>query len=121
MPSEILVLCLGLLNKMIVTPPIVYILQAELNVKESQVVDLQENIKSQQFETSKAKDELTTALVEMVKLKKYFKADQAGWETEKSALLKRIKKAEMTLKLVAEELAGFKHQINAMSVVIFDK
>ena len=74
-PSEILVLCLGLLNKMIVTPPIVYILQAKLNVKESQVADLQENIKSQQLETSKAKTELTTALAEMEKLKKNFKAD----------------------------------------------
>ena len=39
-PSEILVFCLGLLNKMIVILPVVCILQVELNVKESQVVDL---------------------------------------------------------------------------------
>ena len=50
---------------MIVMPPVVCILQAELNVKESQVANLQQNIKSQQSETSKAKLELTTALEEM--------------------------------------------------------
>ena len=82
-PSEILVLCLGLTNRMFVTPPVVCILQAELNAKDSQVADLQENIKSQQSRTSKAKAELTTALAEMEKLKKNFKADQAGWETRK--------------------------------------
>ena len=66
------------LNKLIVIPLIVYILQAELKSKETQVADLQENIKSQQSETSKAKSELTTALADMEKLKKDFKADQAG-------------------------------------------
>ena len=106
---------------MIVTPPIVYILQAELDVKEPQVADLQENIKSQQSETSKAKTELTTALAEMEKLKKNFKADQEGWDTEKMTLLKRAKEAETTLKLVAEELAGLKHQINTMIVAILGK
>ena len=96
-PSELLVLCLGLLNKIIVTPPIVYILQAELNVTESQVADLQENINSPQSETSKAKAELTTALAEMEKLKKDFKPDQAGWETEKTTLLKRAEDVEAAL------------------------
>ena len=106
---------------MIVTPLIVYILQTELNGKESQVADLQENIKSQQSETSKAKVELTTALAEMEKLKKDFKADQAGWETEKSTLLKRAEDAEVALKPVAEELTGLRHQVNAMTVAIFGK
>ena len=117
--SEILVLYLGLKNDC--NLPIVYILQAELNVKESQVVDLQENIKSQQSETSKVKAELTTALAETEKQKKDFKAKQASWETEKSALLKRAEDAEAALKMVAEELAGLKHQVNARTVAIFGK
>ena len=106
---------------MIVTLPIIYILQAELNVKESQVTDLQGNVKSQQSVTSKAKAELTTALVEMEKMKKNFKADQAGWEKEKTSLLKRAEEAEAALKLVAEELVGLKHQINAITTAIFGK
>ena len=109
------------LNKLIVIPLIVYILQVELNSKESQVIDLQENIKSQQSETSKAKAELTTALADMGRLKKDFKADQAGWKTEKSALLKRAEDVEAALKPVAEELVGLKHQVNAMTAAIFDK
>ena len=96
------------LNKLIVIPLIVYILQAELNSKESQVADLQENIKSQQAETSKAKNELTTALADMEKLKKDFKAEQAGWDTERSSLLKRAEDAEAALKPVAAELAVLK-------------
>ena len=119
--SEILVLCLGLTNKMFVTPPFVCILEAELNVKDSQVTDLQENIKSQQSETSKAKTELTTALAEMEKLKKNFKADLADWEIEKTALLKRAEEAEATLKPVVEELSGLKPQINTMTAAIFGK
>ncbi|XP_045088952.1 uncharacterized protein [Aegilops tauschii subsp. strangulata] len=38
--------------------------EAELNMKESQVTDLRQNIKSQQSETSKAMSELKTALEE---------------------------------------------------------
>ena len=60
-------------------------------------------------------------MAEIEKLKKYFKADQAGWETEKSALLKRAEDAEAALKPVAEELAGLKHQVNAMTAAIFGK
>ena len=106
---------------MIVTPPIVYILQAELNVKESQVADLQENITSQQSETPKAKVELTTVLAETEKLKKNFKADQASWQTEKTTMFKRAEEVEAALKPVAEELAGLKHQINAITTAIFGK
>ena len=95
--------------------------QAELSSKESPVTDLQENIKSQQAETSKAKNELTTALADMEKLKKDFKAEQAGWDTERSALLKRAEDAEAALKPVAAELASLKHQINAMTAAIFGK
>ena len=96
-------------------------MQAELNSKESQVADLQETIKSQQSETSKAKYDLTTALADMERLKKDFKADQAGWEIEKSTLLKRAEDAEADLKTVAEELAGLQHQVNAMTASIFSK
>ena len=120
-PSELLVLCLGLLNKMIVIPPVVCIRQPELNVEESLVVGLQQNIKSQQSETSKAKSELTTALEEMEKFNKDYKADRKSWETEKTALLKRAKEAEAALKSVAEEFSGLKHQIHTITAGIFGK
>ena len=42
----------------------------------------------------------------MEKLKESFKAEQAGWDTEKSALLKRAEDAEAALKQVTAELAG---------------
>ena len=71
-------------------------------MKESQVADLQQNIKSQQSETSKAKSELKTFLEEMEKLKKDFKADMTSWETEKTTLLKRVEEAEDALKTVAD-------------------
>ena len=57
----------------------------------------------------------------MEKLKKGFKAEQAGWDTERSALLKRADDAEAALKLVAEELARLKHQVSAMTAAIFGK
>ena len=40
-------------------------MQAELKTKENQVTDLQENLKTQQAETSKAKEELASALSAM--------------------------------------------------------
>ena len=51
------------------------LLQADLNKKESQIADLQENIKSQQAKTSKAKEELTAALTAMEQLKDGFKGE----------------------------------------------
>ena len=93
--------------------------ESELISKESQIADLRENIKSQQAETSKAKDEVTSALAAMEKLKESFKAKEAGWETEKSALLKRAEDAEAALKPVTEELSGLKQQINIMTSAIF--
>ena len=97
------------------------LLQADLTSKDSQIADLQENIKSQQAETSKAKDELKVALTSMEQLKDSFKNERAGWETEKGALLKRAEEAEAALKPVAEELSGLKRQINAMTSAIFGK
>ena len=96
-------------------------MQSELNSKESQVADLQENIKSQQAETSKAKDELRTALTTMEQLKEWFKSEQANWDSEKAGLVKRTEAAESALKPVAEELSGLKRQINAMASAIFGK
>ena len=45
-------------------------MQAELKTKETQIADLQENLKSQQTETSKAKEELISASSVMEQLKK---------------------------------------------------
>ena len=54
------------------------LLQDDLNKKETQIADLQENLKSQQAETTKAKDELKTALTTMEQLKEWFKSEQAN-------------------------------------------
>ena len=68
-------------------------LQAELSKKESQITDLQENIKSQQAKASKAKEELSTALKAMEKLKENFKKERADWDAEKAALAKKAEDA----------------------------
>ena len=84
-------------------------------------MDLQENIKSQQAETSKAKDELKTALAAMEQLKEGFKIERVNWETEKNTLLKRAGDPESSLKPVVEELTRLKHQVNAMTSAVFGK
>ena len=96
-------------------------MQADINHQGYQISDLQENIKSQQAETSKAKDELKGALTAIEQLKDGFKTERANWEIEKAALLRRAEDAEAALKPVAEELTGLKHQINAMTSAIFGK
>ena len=96
-------------------------LQDELRSKDAKNSDLQENVKSRQAEAAKAKEELTQALAGMEKLKESFNQDRAAWETEKAGLTKRAVDAEEALKPVAEELAGLKHQINAMTSAIFGK
>ena len=48
-------------------------MQAELKTKENQVIDLQENLKTQQAETSKAKEKLASALSAMEQFKENFK------------------------------------------------
>ena len=92
-----------------------------MNNNDSQIADLQENIKSQQAKTSKAKDELKGALTAMEQLKDGFKSERADWETEKSTLLKRAEDAQAALKPVVEELTGLKRQVNDMTSVIFGK
>ena len=96
-------------------------LQDELRNRDAQNTDLQENVKSQQEEAAKAKEELTKALATMEKLKESFNKDRADWETEKSGLTKRAEDAEAALKPVVDELAGLKWQINAMTFAIFGK
>ena len=78
-------------------------------------MDLQENVKSQQEEASKAKEELTNALAAMEKLKETFNKECADWETEKVGLTKKAEDAEAALKPVVDELTGLKQQINAMT------
>ena len=58
---------LGTLNKGIDLPFL--LLQSEINQQVSQIADLQENLKFQQAETTKGKDELKTALTTMEQLK----------------------------------------------------
>ena len=96
-------------------------LQAELRSKDARNSDLQENVKSQQAEAAKAKEELTQALAVMERLKESFNNDRANWEIEKSGLTKRAEDAEAALKPVVDELAGLKRQINAMTSAIFGK
>ena len=98
---------------------IAYFLQAKLNKKGIQVIDLQENFKTQQAKTSKAKEELTNALAAMEKLKESFKSERAGWVTEKTTLLKRAEDAEVALSSVVEELTGLKWQISSMTTTVF--
>ena len=98
-----------------------YLLQAELDKKESQIVNLEDNIKTQQAKTSKAKEELTSALTAMEQLEENFKSEREGWDTEKATLLKLAEDAETALKPVAEELTGLKRQINAMTTAVFGK
>ena len=97
------------------------LLQSEINQQASQIADLQENLKSQQAETTKARDELKTALTTMEQLKEWFKSERTNWDTEKAGLLKRAEDAEAALKPVTEELTGLKRQINAMTSAIFGK
>ena len=96
-------------------------MQSEINQQTSQIADLRANLETQQAETTKAKDELRTALTTMEQLKEWFKSEQANWDSEKAGLVKRTKTAESALKPVAEELSGLKHQINDMASAIFGK
>ena len=83
-------------------------LQPDLRNKEARNIDLQNNVKSQQEETIRTKEELTTALVAMENLKESFNKDHVEWEIEKSGLIKSAEDAKAALKPVVEELAGLK-------------
>ena len=65
--------------------------------RDAQTDDLQENVKSQQTEGAKAKEELTNALAAMEKLKATFDKERANWETEKAGLTKKAEDAKAAL------------------------
>ena len=65
--------------------------QAELNMKESQAVDLRKNITLQQSETSNAKSELKAALEVSEKLKTDFNTQRASSETENALFSRELK------------------------------
>ena len=92
-----------------------------MKTKESQTADLQEILKLQQEETSKAKEELKGALSAMEQLKEGFKNERTSWEAKKDTLLKRAEDAEASFKPVEEELTGLKHQVNSMTAAMFGK
>ena len=96
-------------------------MQAELRKRESQIADLQENLKSRQAETSKEKEELTRALSVMEKLKEGYNKEQVDWATEKAALTQRAENVEAALKLVVDELTSVKRKVHAMNVAVFGK
>ena len=78
-------------------------------------------MKTQQAETDKEKEELTSALSTAEQLKEGFKKERADWATEKAALTKRAENVEAALKPVADELTSVKRQIQSMTAVIFGK
>ena len=96
-------------------------MQAEVRIKEDRIADLQEALKTQQAETDKAKEELTSALSTAEQLKEGFKKERADWATEKAALTKRAENAEAALKPVVDELTAVQRQIHSMTVAIFGK
>ena len=52
-------------------------MQAEIKIKEDRIADLQEALKTQQAETDKTKQELTSALNTAERLKESFKKERA--------------------------------------------
>ena len=85
------------------------------------MADLQEALKTQQAETDKAKEELTSALSTAERLKEGFKKERADQATEKADLTKRAENAEAALKPVVDELTAVQLQIHSMTVAIFGK
>ena len=71
--------------------------QAEVKIKEDQIADLQEALKTQQAETDKAKQELTSALSTAERLIEGFKKERADWATEKAGLTKRAEMLKQPL------------------------
>ena len=96
-------------------------MQAEAKIKDDRIADLQEALKTQQAETDKAKQELTSALSTAERLKESFKKERADWATEKAGLTKRAENAEAALKPVVDELTAVQRQIHSMTAAIFGK
>ena len=96
-------------------------MQAEVQIKEDRITDLQEILKTQQAETDKAREEFTSALSITEQLKEGFKKERTDWATEKAALIKRVENAEAALKPVVDELTAVKRQVHSMTAAIFGK
>jgi len=96
-------------------------MQAEVRIKEDRITDLQETLKTQQAETDKAREEITSALSITEQLKEGFKKERTDWATEKAALIKRAENAEAALKPVVDELTVVKRQVHSMTAAIFGK
>ena len=96
-------------------------MQAEGRIKEDRITDLQEILKTQQAETDKAREELTSALSITEQLKEGFEKERTDWATEKAALTKRAENAEAALKPVVDELTAVQRQIHSMTAAIFGK
>ena len=92
-----------------------------MRFKEDRITGLQEALKTQQAETEKTREELTSALSITEQLKEGLKKERADWATEKAALIKRAENAEAALKPVVDELTVVKRQVHSMTVVIFGK
>ena len=96
-------------------------MQAEVKTRENRIADLQEALKTQQAETDKAKQELTSALSTAERLKEKFKKERSDWATEKAGLTKRAEDAEAALKPVVDELTAVQRQIHSTTAAIFGK
>ena len=96
-------------------------MQAEGRIKEDRITDLQEILKTQQAETDKAREELTSALSMTEQLKEGFEKERTDWATEKADLIKRAENAEAALKPVVDELTAVKRQVHSMTAAIFGK
>ena len=96
-------------------------MQAEVRIKEDRITNLQETLKTQQAETDKAREEITSALSITEQLKEGFKKERADWATEKATLIKRAENAEAALKPVVDELTTVKRQVHSMTAAIFSK
>ena len=96
-------------------------MQAEVRIKEDRITDLQEILKTQQAETDKAREEITSALSITEQLKEDFQKERTDWATEKAALIKRAENAEAALKPVVDELTAVKRQVHSMTAAIFGK
>ena len=92
-----------------------------MKIKEDRITDLQEILKTQQAETDKAREELTSALSITEQLKEDFQKEQTDWAIEKVALIKRAENAEAALKQVVDELTAIKRRVHSMTAAIFGK
>ena len=78
-------------------------------------------MKTQQAETDKAREEITSALSITEQLKEGFKKERTDWATKKADLIKRAENAEAALKPVVDELTAVKRQVHSMTAAIFGK